>query len=202
MSFRSVVNGECFEEASFNNTLSDSFQEPAVSNMSVAMVTAACLCSASHICVFHGPPSFYWWRSLKNILHWEQLQLWPSAVEAAPTALHSAIGLLETELQRVSLHTWCERRKSIKLKGDETSAPPRPRPMSNPQNSRLCTENLEFTWVAGLWELPLCALVLPLFWRRRVEGRGDLFLALNDHGKDHLPCISIPLNYSNWSLTL
>lgn len=124
MSFRSVVNGECFEEASFNNTLSDSFQEPAVSNMSVAMVTAACLCSASHICVFHGPPSFYWWRSLKNILHWEQLQLWPSTVEAAPTALHSATGLLETELQRVSLHTSCERRKSIKLKGDETSAPP------------------------------------------------------------------------------
>lgn len=72
MSFRSVVNGECFEEASFNNTLSDSFQEPAVSNMSVAMVTAACLCSASHIYVFHGPPSFYRWRGLKNILHWEQ----------------------------------------------------------------------------------------------------------------------------------
>lgn len=39
------------EEAPVNNTLSDAFQEPAVSNMSVAMETATCLCSASHICV-------------------------------------------------------------------------------------------------------------------------------------------------------
>lgn len=123
MSFRSVVNGECFEEASFNNTLSDSFQEPAVSNMSVAMVTAACLCSASHICVFHGPPSFYWWRGLKNILHWEQLKLWPPLWKLHPQHF-ILLGLLETKLQRVSLHTSCERKKSIKLKGDETSAPP------------------------------------------------------------------------------
>ena len=123
MSFRSVVNGECFEEASFNNTLSDSFQEPAVSNMSVAMVTAACLCCASHICVFHGPPSFLLMKGLEKYsplgtiealaLHWK---------------LHPQhfilLGLLETKLQRVSLHTSYERKKSVKLKGDETSAPP------------------------------------------------------------------------------
>lgn len=47
------------EEAPVNNTLSDAFQEPAVSNMSVAMETAACLCSASHICVVRAPSFSY-----------------------------------------------------------------------------------------------------------------------------------------------
>lgn len=123
MSFRSVVNGECFEEASFNNTLSDSFQEPAVSNMSVAMVTAACLCSASHICVFHGPPSLYRWRGLKNILHWEHCSSGPPLWKLHPQHF-ILLGLLGTDLQRASLYTSYERRKSIKPQGDETSAPP------------------------------------------------------------------------------
>lgn len=42
------------EEAPVNNTLSDAFQEPAVSNMSVAMVMAACLCSASQSWLFRA----------------------------------------------------------------------------------------------------------------------------------------------------
>lgn len=125
MPFRSVVNGECFEEASFNNTLSDSFQEPAVSNMSVAMVTAACLCSASHICVFHGPPSFYRWRGLKNILHWEQLQLWPSAMETAPIPLHSARPIGNRAPNGVFTHViW--KTEIYKAQGGETGAPPDP----------------------------------------------------------------------------
>lgn len=43
------------EEAPVNNTLSDAVQEPAVSNMSVAIVTAACLCSASPSWLFRAP---------------------------------------------------------------------------------------------------------------------------------------------------
>lgn len=123
MSFRSVVNGECFEEASFNNTLSDSFQEPAVSNMSVAMVTAACLCSASHICVFHGPPSPYRWRGLKIFSTGNNRSSGPPLWKLHPQHF-ILLGLLETDLQRVFLYTSYQRSKSIKPKGFETSAPP------------------------------------------------------------------------------
>lgn len=149
MSFRSVVNGECFEEASFNNTLSDSFQEPAVSNMSVTMVMAACLCSASHICVFHGPPSFYRWGGLKNILYWEQLQLWPSTVETAPTALHSVWPVGNRAPNGVFTHViW---KKSVKLKERWDKCPSRPgwKPTPNVKfhitESGLFTQKLEIS---------------------------------------------------------
>lgn len=155
MSFRSVVNGECFEEASFNNTLSDSFQEPAVSNMSVAMVTAACLCSASHICVLHGPPSFYRWRGLKNILHWEQLQLWPSAMETAPTALHSAGPVGNRAPEGVFTHHKKEGKKAVRLKAVR-KCPSRPHWAAAPDASNtaphLVTEEFASESVTGVEE--------------------------------------------------
>jgi len=47
------------EEAPVNNTLSDAFQEPAVSNMSVAIVTAARLRSASPRWLVRAPSFSY-----------------------------------------------------------------------------------------------------------------------------------------------
>lgn len=58
------------EEAPVNNTLSDAFQEPAVSNMSVAMVTAACLCSASQSWLFRAP-SFSYQRAAGLAVPWD-----------------------------------------------------------------------------------------------------------------------------------
>lgn len=84
----------------------------------------------------------------------------------------------------MSLRTSYERKQPIKLKGEETSAPPdlteQPAPnVSSTELSPIYRELGDFKSVLRVEELLLWALVFPLFSRRRAEGVGDIFLALS-----------------------